>query len=86
MLQLEYADSPFAEAQWDDHDAARLRAAGHDARVAQRVRHEDDVADLQRFTAQRGELRLVLLGDDGATVETRPAAEVRAALDQLIAD
>ena len=36
--------------------------------------------------AQRGELRLVLLGDDGPGVEARPAGEVRAALDELIAD
>jgi shikimate kinase/3-dehydroquinate synthase len=36
--------------------------------------------------AQRGELRLVLLGEDGPAVETRPANEVRAALDELIAD
>ena len=36
--------------------------------------------------AQRGELRLVLLGDDGPGLEARPAGEVRAALDELIAD
>jgi shikimate kinase/3-dehydroquinate synthase len=44
-------------------------------------------AALQRDKkAQRGELRLVLLGEDGPVVETRPATEVRAALDELIAD
>ena len=35
--------------------------------------------------AQGGELRLVLLGEDGPLVEPRPEAEVRAALDELIA-
>jgi 3-dehydroquinate synthetase len=44
-------------------------------------------AALQRDKkAKRGELRLVLLGEDGPVVETRPATEVRAALDELIAD
>jgi shikimate kinase / 3-dehydroquinate synthase len=52
-----------------------------------RLDRERAWAALQRDKkAQRGELRLVLLGDGGATVETRPAGEVRAALDQLIAD
>ncbi|HZT92576.1 MAG TPA: bifunctional shikimate kinase/3-dehydroquinate synthase [Gaiellaceae bacterium] len=32
-----------------------------------------------------GEVRLVLLGDEGPTVEPRPAGEVRSALDSLIA-
>jgi shikimate kinase/3-dehydroquinate synthase len=35
--------------------------------------------------AERGEINLVLLGDDGPYVETRPSDEVRAALDTLIA-
>jgi 3-dehydroquinate synthetase len=35
---------------------------------------------------QKGELQLVLLAKEGAAVETRPQAEVRAALDELIAD
>ena len=35
--------------------------------------------------ARGGTQRLVLLGDDGPVVETRPDAEVRAALDELIA-
>lgn len=33
-----------------------------------------------------GQINLVLLGDDGPTVEARPADEVRAALNSLIAD
>jgi 3-dehydroquinate synthetase len=36
--------------------------------------------------ARGGELRLVLLGDAGPVVEARPDAEVRAALDELIAE
>jgi 3-dehydroquinate synthetase len=36
--------------------------------------------------ARGGELRLVLLGEDGPVVETRPEAEVRAALNALIAE
>ena len=44
-------------------------------------------AALQRDKKVRqGELRLVLLGDEGPVVETRPDAEVRAALNDLIAD
>ena len=35
--------------------------------------------------ARAGRLRLVLLGDRGPLVEERPEAEVRAALDELIA-
>jgi 3-dehydroquinate synthetase len=35
--------------------------------------------------ARAGELRLVLLGAEGALVEARPEAEVRGALDELIA-
>ena len=42
---------------------------------------------LQRDKKLRGgEIRLVLLGDGGPVIETRPAAEVRAALNDLIAD
>jgi len=52
-----------------------------------RLDRERAWAALQRDKkAQRGELRLVLLGGEGPTVETLPAGEVRAALDQLIAD
>ena len=36
--------------------------------------------------ARGGQLRVVLLGDDGPVVETRPADEVRSALDELIAE
>jgi shikimate kinase/3-dehydroquinate synthase len=36
--------------------------------------------------ARGGELRLVLLGDEGPLVEARPDAEVRSALDELIAE
>ena len=36
--------------------------------------------------ARGGELRLVLLGEDGPVVDVRPHAEVRAALDELIAE
>jgi shikimate kinase/3-dehydroquinate synthase len=36
--------------------------------------------------ARAGELRIVLLNEEGPSVEIRPDAEVRAALDQLIAD
>jgi 3-dehydroquinate synthetase len=44
-------------------------------------------AALQRDKKARGgELRLVLLGDQGAVVEARPGRDVRAALDDLIAE
>jgi shikimate kinase/3-dehydroquinate synthase len=44
-------------------------------------------AALQRDKKTRGgALRIVLLGAEGAVVETRPDAEVRAALDELIAE
>jgi 3-dehydroquinate synthetase len=36
--------------------------------------------------ARSGELRLVLLREDGAVVEARPEGEVRSALDELIAE
>jgi shikimate kinase/3-dehydroquinate synthase len=36
--------------------------------------------------ARGGELRLVLLGEDGPVVEARPEPEVRSALDELIAE
>ena len=35
--------------------------------------------------ARAGELRLVLLREEGPVLESRPDAEVRAALDELIA-
>jgi shikimate kinase / 3-dehydroquinate synthase len=44
-------------------------------------------AALRRDKKSRaGRIRLVLLADDGPVVEARPEAEVRAALDELIAD
>ncbi|MGZ8693146.1 MAG: bifunctional shikimate kinase/3-dehydroquinate synthase [Gaiellaceae bacterium] len=52
-----------------------------------RVDRERAWAALQRDKkAQRREIKLALLVDDGPAVETRPEAEVRAALDELIAD
>jgi 3-dehydroquinate synthetase/shikimate kinase len=52
-----------------------------------RVDRDRAWAALQRDKkSERGEPRLVLLGDDGPVVEARPAGEVRAALDELIAD
>jgi 3-dehydroquinate synthetase len=73
---------------------AALRLSGRDPSVVEellspqpvRVDPERAWAALQRDKKARGgELRLVLLGDDGPVVETRPDAEVRAALDELIA-
>jgi shikimate kinase/3-dehydroquinate synthase len=52
-----------------------------------RVDREHAWTALQRDKKrQRGELLLVLLTEEGPAVETRPASEVRAALDELIAD
>jgi shikimate kinase/3-dehydroquinate synthase len=52
-----------------------------------RVDRERAWSALQRDKKARdGRLRLVLLGDEGPVVETRPSAEVRAALDELIAE
>jgi len=52
-----------------------------------RVDRERAWQALQRDKKTRGgELRLVLLSDDGPVVETRPAGDVRAALDELIAE
>ena len=74
---------------------AALRLSGrsadvvHDVLSPEPVRVDRDNAwtALQRDKkTQRGELRLVLLMEDGPAVETRPASEVRAALDELIAD
>jgi shikimate kinase/3-dehydroquinate synthase len=74
---------------------AALRLSGRPTDVVEEVLAPEPVridrerawAALQRDKkVHRGELRLVLLGDDGPVVETRPAGEVRAALDGLIAD
>jgi shikimate kinase / 3-dehydroquinate synthase len=52
-----------------------------------RVDREQAWTALQRDKkTQRGKLRLVLLTEQGPGVEMRPASEVRAALDELIAD
>jgi shikimate kinase/3-dehydroquinate synthase len=74
---------------------AALRLSGRPTDVVEqvlapapvRVDRERAWAALQRDKkARAGELRLVLLGDDGPVVEPRPAAEVRSALDELIAE
>jgi 3-dehydroquinate synthetase len=54
---------------------------------AVRVDRERAWAALQRDKKLRGgEVRLVLLGDGGPVIEARPVVEVRAALNDLIAD
>jgi shikimate kinase/3-dehydroquinate synthase len=72
---------------------AALRLSGRDtARVEEaldpqpvRVDRERAWQALQRDKKRTGdEIKLVLLGDDGPVVETRPPDEVRAALDSLI--
>jgi shikimate kinase/3-dehydroquinate synthase len=74
---------------------AALRLSGRPTDVVEdvlapkpvRVDRERAWAALRRDKKSRaGELRIVLLGPGGPTVETRPAAEIRAALDLLIAD
>jgi 3-dehydroquinate synthetase/shikimate kinase len=74
---------------------AALRLSGRSTDVVEevlaperaRVDRERAWAALQRDKKSRnGELRIVLLEQDGAVVETRPGDEVRAALDELIAD
>jgi shikimate kinase / 3-dehydroquinate synthase len=74
---------------------AALRLSGRPTDVVEAVLQPEPVrvdrerawAALQRDKkARAGELRLVLLGDDGPVVEPRPAAEVRSALDELIAE
>jgi shikimate kinase/3-dehydroquinate synthase len=74
---------------------AALRLSGRPTEVVEqvlapervRVDRERAWAALQRDKKVRGgEIRLVLLGDDGPVVEPRPAAEVRSALDELIAE
>ncbi|MFL5944595.1 MAG: bifunctional shikimate kinase/3-dehydroquinate synthase [Gaiellaceae bacterium] len=74
---------------------AALRLSGRPTDVVEeilaprrvRVDRERAWAALQRDKKSReGELRLVVLQDDGAAVESRSAAEVRAALDELVAE
>ena len=65
-------------------DTARVEEALDPQPV--RVDRERAWAALQRDKKfSRGQFNLVLLGDDGPVVEARPADEVRAALDSLIA-
>ena len=74
---------------------AALRLSGRPTDVVEeilapqrvRVDRERAWAALQRDKKSRGgELRIVVLRDDGAAVEARSAAEVRAALDELVAE
>ncbi len=74
---------------------AALRLSGRPTDVVEEVLAPQPVhvdrdrawSALQRDKKARGtELRLVLLGADGPVVESRPAAEVRSALDRLIAE
>ena len=74
---------------------AALRLSGRPTDVVEevlapkpvRVDRERAWSALQRDKkARAGELRLVLLDDDGPKVEARPEAEVRSALDELIAE
>ena len=74
---------------------AALRLSGRPTDVVEevlapepvRVDRERAWSALQRDKkARRGDLRLVLLREDGPVVETRPDAEVRSALDELIAE
>lgn len=74
---------------------AALRVSGRSVDVVEEVLAPEPVridrerawSALQRDKkAQDGKLRLVLLGDDGPVVGPRPEGEVRAALNELIAD
>jgi 3-dehydroquinate synthetase len=74
---------------------AALRVSGRPTDVVEqvlgpapvRVNRDRAWEALQRDKKARGgEVRLVLLGDDGPVVEVRPGAEVRSALDELIAE
>jgi len=74
---------------------AALRLSGRPTDVVEQVLAPKPVpvdrdrawSALQRDKKARGgELRLVLLGDGGPVVEARPEAEVRSALDELIAE
>jgi shikimate kinase / 3-dehydroquinate synthase len=74
---------------------AALRLSGRSTDVVEellapkpvRVDRDRAWAALQRDKKLRGgEVRLVLLGDRGPVVETRPAADVRVALNDLITD
>jgi shikimate kinase / 3-dehydroquinate synthase len=70
---------------------AALRLSGRDTRPVEEVLTPEPVqVDRDRawealLRDKKGRLRIVLLGDDGAREEELPEADVRAALDQLIA-
>jgi len=71
---------------------AALRLSGRDtapvdeALAPQRVRVDRERAWEALLRDKKGRLRIVLLGDDGAREEELPEADVRAALDELIAE
>jgi shikimate kinase/3-dehydroquinate synthase len=74
---------------------AALRLSGRPTDVVEQLLRPQPVrvdrarawASMQRDKKARGgELRLVLLNDEGPVVEARPDAEVRSALDELIAE
>jgi 3-dehydroquinate synthetase len=74
---------------------AALRLSGRPTDVVEQVLAPKPVrvdrgrawAALERDKKARdGELRLVLLGEEGPLIEARPPAEVRTALDELITD
>lgn len=74
---------------------AALRLSGRPTDVVEDVlapkpvrldREQAWAALLRDKKARGGELRIVLLGEEGPVVEARPAGEVRAVLDELIAD
>jgi shikimate kinase / 3-dehydroquinate synthase len=74
---------------------AALRLSGRDTAVVEEVlaprrvrvdREQAWTALLRDKKALDGAIRLVLLGEDGPVVEMRPAGEVHAALDELIAE
>jgi shikimate kinase/3-dehydroquinate synthase len=70
---------------------AALRLSGRDTApvdetlAPERVRVDGDRAWDALLRDKKGRLRIVLLGDEGAREEELPEADVRAALDQLIA-
>jgi shikimate kinase/3-dehydroquinate synthase len=74
---------------------AALRLSGRPTDVVEEVlapkpvrvdRERAWVSLLRDKKSRAGEVRIVLLGDGGPSVEARPEAEIRAALDELIAD
>jgi 3-dehydroquinate synthetase len=65
--------------------SGRDTAAVEEALAPQPVRVDRDRAWEALLRDKKGRLRIVLLGDDGAYEEELPEADVRAALDELIA-